>query len=147
MTTRLCGDLDEARVVLETDERWIEAFNRRDVDALVALYARDAVLMPPDRPNIVGRAAVRDWLTVLFRENEARQRLVNEEVAAHGDWAWLRGHFQIVITSRATGRTATILGKHLVIWRRLPDGSWRAARDIWNTQRSSNDAARLTVST
>jgi len=134
VSAALRGDLDEARRVLDADERWIDAFNRGDVDALVALYAPDVVVMPPDRPDIVGRAAVHEWMTALFRENEARQELVNEEVAAYGDWAWLRGNFRIEITSRATGETTRILGKHLVIWCRRPDGSWLATRDIWNTR-------------
>ena len=127
-------DPEEARRVLDADERWVDAFNRSDVDGLVAIYAADVIVMPPDRPDLVGRPAVREWIAAFFRENAARQKLVTEEVAAYGDWAWLRGHFEIEATLRSTGETSRTTGKHLVIWCRQPDGSWLAARDIWNTR-------------
>lgn len=129
---RLAGDVEQARLVVEADERWIAAFNSGDVETLVSIYAPDVVLMPPDRPNVLGREAVAEWFREFFRDNSARQSLVNEEAFAAGDWAWLRGRFELETTARATGRTTTVTGKHLVIWRRDGGGAWLATRDIWN---------------
>jgi len=126
------GDAAQARAILAADERWIEAFNRADVDALVALYAPDVVVMPPDRPDLHGRAAVADWLREFFAEQRATQTLVNDEVVVAGDWAFLRGHFELTIAAREGGRPARVRGKHLVVWRRDSGGAWLAARDLWN---------------
>lgn len=129
---RLGGEIREARAVLDADERWLAAFNRADVTTLLAIYAPDVVVMPPDRPDLQGHEAVSGWLSELFRDNTARQALIHDEVYAEGSLAFLRGRFELEVTSRATGRTARSLGKHLVVWRREPTLGWLAARDIWS---------------
>ena len=47
------GPADDASVVVE---RWVTAFNSNDVDALVSLYAPNAILVRIDRPSPQGRA-------------------------------------------------------------------------------------------
>ena len=131
-TPRLGGDLEQARRVQEADERWIAAFNRGDVDAVVALYAPDVVVMPPGEPSLRGRETVRRWLSEFFDRHTARQSLVNDEIVVAGDWAWMRGHFSLLVAARDGTGELRRHGKHLVIWRRQDDGSWRAARDLWN---------------
>ena len=125
------ADDADALAILRADERWIEAFNAGDVETLAALYDPAAIVMPPERAELRGRAEIRAWLADFFADNAARQSLVNDEVVVAGDWAFLRGHFRIEITAR-DGREESWRGKHLVIWKRQPDGSWKAARDIWN---------------
>jgi ketosteroid isomerase-like protein len=131
---RLAGDTAQARLVLEADERWVAAFNREDIETLLAIYAEDIVLMPPDGPDVHGRSAVGHWLREQFRAHAARQALWNAEVRAEGRWAWLHGAFELTRTSRATGGISRTRGKHLVVWRLDADGGWRACRDIWNEQ-------------
>jgi uncharacterized protein (TIGR02246 family) len=122
----------EARLITEIDRRWIAAFNAGDVETIVSLYAHDVVVMPPGEPSLHGRDAVRRWLESFFESYTARQHLVNDEIVVAGPWAWMRGHFTLVVERKdAPGKTRQ-LGKHLVIWRREGEGAWLAARDIWN---------------
>ena len=121
----------DAQLILDADERWIEAFNAGDLESLVSLYDPEAIVMPPGRAELRGRGEIRAWLAEFFAANSAQQSLVNAEVDISGDWAFLRGHFRIEITAR-DGSERSRCGKHLVIWKRRPDGSWNAARDIWN---------------
>jgi len=122
----------EARAIEEVDRRWIAAFNARDVDAIVSLYSENVVVMPPGEPSLHGRDAVRQWLESFFEGHTAHQELVNDEVVVAGPWAWMRGHFTLVIEQRDAPGEIRRQGKHLVIWRRGDDGGWLAARDIWN---------------
>ena len=54
--------------------RWLAAFNAGDVDALIELYAEDAVhespkvrkAMPGSDGKLVGKAAMRDWWQQAF---------------------------------------------------------------------------------
>jgi steroid delta-isomerase-like uncharacterized protein len=54
---------------LQIARAWLDAFNRHDVDALVALYADDAThtspkiraLHPDSGGKLVGKAALADW--------------------------------------------------------------------------------------
>jgi hypothetical protein len=50
-------------------ERQIEAFNRRDLDGFMALYADDAVVMafPSGTVMAAGRAAIREHYAAMFR--------------------------------------------------------------------------------
>jgi ketosteroid isomerase-like protein len=41
-------------------ERWIAAWNRRDVDAVLAHYADDATFVSPVAHNFVGRSVLRN---------------------------------------------------------------------------------------
>jgi ketosteroid isomerase-like protein len=49
-----------------------------------------------------------------------------------GDWAFRRAAATWVLKPRAGGPAVNESGKFLIIYRRLPDGSWRIARDIFN---------------
>ena len=50
------------------------------------------------------------------------------EVEVLGDWAYLRGHLQVAVTTPA-GNTVRRAGYTLTILRKEPDGKWRLARD------------------
>jgi RNA polymerase sigma-70 factor, ECF subfamily len=77
-------------------DRYIDAFERDDVDGLVALLREDAVLRMPPQPSVMGAAAV----VRFFREQPAR-----------GDLSRMR-----LTPTRANGRPA------VVAQRRTPDG-------------------------
>jgi uncharacterized protein (TIGR02246 family) len=122
----------EAQRIEAIDREWIAAFNAGDVDTVVSLYTEDVVVMPPGEPALHGRSAVISWLQTFFEHHTARQSLVNDEVVVAGEWAWMRGHFDLAIVPRDGSGERRHRGKHLVIWRRRRDGGWKAARDIWN---------------
>jgi uncharacterized protein (TIGR02246 family) len=118
--------------IAAADERWLAAFNRADVEGMMALYAPDAIIMPDGEPTRVGREAIRLWQEDYFRRFSGRQTIDNEEIVAARDWAYMRGNWEVTLTPRDGGETVTERGKHLVIWRRPPGGSWLVARDMWN---------------
>jgi 8-oxo-dGTP diphosphatase len=76
--------------------RWLEAFNARELDSLVGLYADDAVHVSPklrDRHpetqgEIRGRAALRSWWADAF-ERLPRLRYEERRVVAEGDSVFL----------------------------------------------------------
>ncbi|HYV45162.1 MAG TPA: nuclear transport factor 2 family protein [Myxococcaceae bacterium] len=67
-------------------ERWLQAFNAHDVDALVALYAEDAThtspkiraLHPETGGKLLGRAALAEW----WRDSNARLPGLRYELTA-----------------------------------------------------------------
>jgi len=91
----------DAPVALEPDERellgrYVDAFERDDVDGLVALLREDAVLRMPPQPSVVGAEAV----VTFFRATVAR-----------GDLSRM-----LLTPTRANGRAA------VVVQRRTPEG-------------------------
>lgn len=122
----------EIRAIVRTDDAWVAAFNAADIDRLVALYTADAVIMPPGMESLTGRETIRAWLQSFFARFRAEQEIIHDEVQVAGDWAYLRGRYSLAMTPTGGAEPVSERGKHLVIWRRQPDGSWLAARDIWN---------------
>jgi ketosteroid isomerase-like protein len=74
---------------------FFDAFNARDLDALVSVLAEDAELVTARGPRY-GRLAAREWATPI-PEGELEQRIVLEGVREQGDaavalirkqWSW-----------------------------------------------------------
>ena len=111
---------------------WIKAFNAGNLEKLIRLYSSQVVLNPPGGQELAGREAVQAWIGEFFDHNKARQNRVTEEVQAFGDWAYLRGRFEIELSEKRSGPFETIRGAHLMIWKRDDAEGWLIYRDIWN---------------
>ena len=116
-------------------DEWIAAVNADDLEAQLAAYADDFVLMPFDGNAIVGKAAVRE-AAEQAAQGEASERLAEfslsiDELVVAGDWAFERGTSRIVL-SGGEGETIEDSGKGITIYRRQSDGSWKMARLIFN---------------
>ena len=120
---------------------WVAAYNAGSVDRIVALYADDAVVMPPNAPAASGHAAIRGFLTKDIASSKAASVSlsvtdVNSGAGASGDLGWHTGMFSVV---DAAGKT-TGTGKYSEVWQKR-HGKWVIIRDIWN-----NDAPPAAVS-
>jgi len=119
----------EARFKAGTSE-WAEAYNAGDVERIVALYADDAVVMPPDAPATRGPAAIRAWLAqdiATSRKAGVKLRIDPGEGGSSGDLGWHSGTFTVL----DGGGKTLVTGKYVETWQRR-NGEWRLLRDIWN---------------
>src|SRR5919202_2010332 len=71
---------------------WGEAFNRGDIEALVALYAPDAVLVPEPGKQVSGTANVRAALEGFMSLN-GTMKLETQSVVVGADIALTRGRW------------------------------------------------------
>ena len=109
---------------------WIAAYNAGDVDKIVALYAEDAIVMPPDAPPASGHVAIREFITKdIASTKTAGVTLsdVNSSAGASGDIGWHAGTFAVL---DADGKTVAT-GKYSEIWQKMK-GKWVIIWDIWN---------------
>jgi len=110
---------------------WAAAYNAGAVDRIVALYADDAVVMPPDAPSASDHAALRSYLAKDIAASRAAGVTLalggDDEASTSGDMGWHRGTFKAVGKDGVT----VVTGKYLEIWQRQ-HGQWRIVRDIWN---------------
>lgn len=90
------GDDPQTRRTLQVVQQFHEAFNRHDVDAIMALMTDDCVFEntypPPDGARYVGQADVRACWVQLFRDAPAAHFAV-EELFACGARAVLRWRY------------------------------------------------------
>jgi uncharacterized protein (TIGR02246 family) len=111
-------------------ERYVAASNRGDADALAALYADDAMLLPPDHEPIRGRQAIGEF----WRQGtDEGLQVTTLKVEVEGDLGYLIGRYSLPPTDEEPADS----GKYVMCLRRQQDGSWKLTADIWN--RSSED--------
>jgi uncharacterized protein (TIGR02246 family) len=123
------SDSDTA-ALLAVHDRFSAALLRRDFDAVAALYADDAVLLPPQEPAVHGRAAIRTWTAAVPRVT--RIVLQVDDLGGGGDVAYMRGTF--AMTLEPEGAPAVpVAGKYVEILKKQADGTWRFAVDIFNS--------------
>jgi ketosteroid isomerase-like protein len=111
---------------------WIAAYNAGNVDRILALYAEDAMVMPPEAPVASGHAAIREFLTKDIASSKAAGITLTDissgsTTGTSGDLGWHTGTFAVL---DANGKTVGT-GKYSEIWQRNA-GKWMIIRDMWN---------------
>ena len=124
----------DAQVLRGMVDQWLDAFNAGDAARLSSLYMDDAVGMPPDGPDNVGREAMRRDFDEMFEQFTYSETAPVEEVQVFGDVAFIRGTWRDLATPKMGGDAEESTGKWLWITRRQPDGQWKIARHISNGQ-------------
>ena len=128
-------DASEASKELRTlDAKLGQAIDAKDVAAIAAFYADDAILMPTAEPVVRGKSAItEEWkhiLAIPAFQNESM--LSGVEVASSEDLAYTYGSYRSQLMGE-DGKLATEPGKWLTIWKKQPDGKWRIAVETYNT--------------
>jgi uncharacterized protein (TIGR02246 family) len=117
--------------IKEVTTTWFKAYNSGDAATGAALYAEDAVLMPPHAPVTNGRAAIQAFLAKDSAGTKAAGlTLVNgaETAGVNGDWGWNSGAYTVVDGS---GKVVDS-GSYLSVSRKV-DGKWLYVRDTYNS--------------
>ena len=113
-------------------EPWTNACVGRDWDSLLGMCTDDIVFQPPNEPSVAGRD-VRRWLDNFPVIKAMAWHIDNVEGVGHLACAsgWVK------MTLEMDGQQLVFDGKYTDVFRRQPDGTWRFALVIWN----SNTAA------
>jgi uncharacterized protein (TIGR02246 family) len=104
-----------------------DAFNRRDLEAVLSYYEDDAVLMAGPHRSIAGKDALRGFFE-RFIESDSLARQDAVRVIANGDLALFLSRW--TLTTRVAG--ANDDEQHFVatsVFRRGVDGRWRLSID------------------
>ncbi|MDX1643561.1 MAG: SgcJ/EcaC family oxidoreductase [Thermoanaerobaculia bacterium] len=110
--------------------QWVHVVNAGDVDRYTKMLTRDAVWIPPGRPALEGRKAIRAWLEPLFAQYRYKFQLKGSRVQVAGDWAVERGMFDTELERKAGGDPQQHTGTYIVLWRQSESGRWRIERYI-----------------
>jgi ketosteroid isomerase-like protein len=102
---------------------WSDAFNRGDVDALIALYEAGATLASPSGPALNGQGAIRGALAS-FVGGKPRIEATTRKVLIAGDLALTYGNWTLH-GRNDDGTPRQLSGQSTEVLRRQADGSWR----------------------
>ena len=132
------GGADEAAIRAQTTS-WIKAFNGGDAKAIAALYAEDAILLPPGAPGAKGREAIQTFITKEIAGAKAGGAIFNvdpkTDVGVSGKMGWESGTYTITVKGAIVEA-----GKFLSVSRKK-GGKWLYIRDTWNADAPPAPAA------
>jgi uncharacterized protein (TIGR02246 family) len=117
-------------------EQHVAALNAGDADAWVAEFTDDGVQMPPNAPANIGKEAITAWSQGFLSHFRVQFALDVDEVRILDEWAFERGDYSIALDPSAGGSSLKDTGKYITLYKREPSGTWRMARDIWNSSNS-----------
>ena len=134
----------EARQGIETTRKaYAAAWQNGSAAQIANLYTPDAQVLYPDRPPVSGHDAIVEYFTGFFTQFPKNQfELISKEVVVNGPWAFDQGSYRWKGTPRAGGAPEEDYGKYLVILQRQPDGTWKVARDMDNSDRPAAQGTR-----
>lgn len=105
-----------------------------DTASYMALCDENIVKMGPNRPALFGKAALEEGKRKGHQKwNYESQDIKIEETQVFGDWGFARGTYTGTLTAKDGGKTINVDGKYLTIFKRQADGSWKIARDCYNS--------------
>jgi uncharacterized protein (TIGR02246 family) len=124
---------DEAAIRAASAE-WSKAAQAKDLDKSMSYYAEDSTYLSDKGAMVKGRNSIRMVWKEMLAEPGAGLTFTatSVEVARSGDLAYEYGTYDLV-TEEKKGKPTDEKGKYLVVWKKQPDGSWKAAVDIDNT--------------
>ena len=130
------GLTDEDRDAIRAlDAAFVRGWLEDDVDAVLGVFARDAVLLPPGSNPVQGISAIRKYW---FPDDGSRTRIDSfdrhiEEIGGTRALAFLRGTASLAWTYEKDGRKTSQASRSvdLFLLTRDPSGNWRVIRQMW----------------
>ena len=115
--------------IVAIENAWAIAQNTKDVNALMAMYAEDAVSMPDGEPMVSGKAAIQKKLEADFAKPAKYASIAFEtlDVYAQGNEATEVGK---TMYKDAAGKTIGG-GKYIAVYEKR-DGKYLCIREIYN---------------
>ena len=133
----------EEAAIRATDAQWLAAAKARDVEKTISFWSDDATILQPETPPIVGKAAIRKYVAEAFASPDFSITFAPNTIVVDpaGNMAYETG--TDTMTFRPPhGKLVTMSNRGVVVWRKQPDGAWKAAIDIWNAAPPASRASR-----
>jgi uncharacterized protein (TIGR02246 family) len=119
--------------ITKVADAYVKATLARDAKALAALYAEDAVDMPPNQPTVRGRADIEAHYQKLFTNPIMKLEgftLTHSDTTAAGNVGYDVGMYSQTLTIE--GKQVQDTGRYVVILRRS-GGDWKIVYAIYNS--------------
>ena len=112
---------------------YASAANAGDLERWLALWADNAIQMPPGVPCLVGKAEIRSALqSLLVQFNTSKMIIQAEEIRILDGRAYAHGTFEFRRSAKRGREARHYSGKFLDILEKQIDGSWKIAIDCHN---------------
>jgi ketosteroid isomerase-like protein len=127
-------DLEAERAALvRLDKAWAQAAAARDLEKVLSFWADDARVFPPGQPAVIGKEALRQYVSGSFALPgfSIRWETSDFTVSSSGAMAYGVGTNSVTMTG-PEGKPITEQGRAVTVWRKDRTGEWKCVIDMWN---------------
>lgn len=118
--------------LVKLNQQFDTAFNSKNVAAIAALYAEDAIVMPaPAGQTVKGRQAAADFFGGLIQAGVIEHALTMKEAVVSETLATQAGKWSAAMIGE-DGVKQQFGGNVQVVFQKQADGQWLAVTHIWN---------------
>jgi uncharacterized protein (TIGR02246 family) len=126
-------DADRA-AIRAADSSFAAAATAGDVDAVAAVYARDASLLAPNLPPQKGQTAIRSFWGGFFNAYTVKFEISSDTIEGRGDLAYNVGQYRFTAVPKVRSNPGVAdEGKFLEVLKKQPDGSWKYVVDMYSS--------------
>jgi uncharacterized protein (TIGR02246 family) len=104
--------------------------HRGDAAGVAALYAADAMLLPPTRSVVSGAMDIREFWSSLIQNVFREHTIEFLDVRVDGDLAYEAARWQASATTREGKQSYS--GNLVNIFKRQTNGDWKSQLHTWN---------------
>jgi quercetin dioxygenase-like cupin family protein/ketosteroid isomerase-like protein len=110
----------------------VAAVRAGDLEAALSVFAPEAAVMPPGQPALQG-AALRAWFTHVFANFSLQAFEIRPDASEqYGNAVLEHGNWTATLQPKNGSPSQPVGGTFVTAYARLPDGSVRVIRDIFN---------------
>ena len=130
------------QLLRDLDAKWAKAAATKDVEQTIAFYSDDAVVLPPNATSAATKETIRNGWKEMFASSGfvISWQPTRVQVAKSGGMAWVSGTYELTMND-ASGKPINDHGKYLEVWEKQPDGIWKCAADMWNSNLAASSPA------
>jgi ketosteroid isomerase-like protein len=124
----------ETTALLDTDRAWAAAADAgTSADSILSFWTDDARVISPNEAIVAGKAALKAMVTGSLAIPGFHLTWTPEQavVSTAGDLGYTYGTNRMTVPD-STGKTITMDGRYVTVWRKDADGRWRCVQDIFN---------------
>lgn len=118
--------------VKQMDAAFLTAIIAKDVDAIKANYAEDAVMVLPGQEPFRGVEAIAADYSKFAADPVGKFVGTNQStvVSSGGDLAYSQGTYEVTYTNPKTKAVENGTGYYVIIYKKQADGSWKIVQDV-----------------
>ncbi len=122
---------DATSAIRQIGNAWAENWNAGNLERVVAVYAPDAVYLPPHHEAVHGRDAIREYLRGPCSHGLTGLAFDVTYIKQSGTVAWDVGTYRMNVR-QDSGTVREDHGKYLTVWKRVGT-RWLITADAWSS--------------
>lgn len=121
----------DQQAIEQVHDRWIADELANNSMGILQLCTDDVMWIPPDFPALVGKEAIRQWLSAADVEIKD-VHVASLRIDGDGSVAYLTSNYSTTYIAERSAVMAKVDGTHLWILRKMADGEWKVAIITWS---------------